>query len=770
MQRKCACGGISSMSGECEACSKKKRMGLQTKLKVNEPGDIYEQEADRIADHVMSISAHSTVSGPPLRIQRFTGQPTGQMDTAPASLDQALASPGRPMEPDLRQDMEQRFGHDFSRVRVHSDSVAEQSAEDVNAHAYTVGHNIVFGAGRFVPGTHLGRRLLAHELSHVVQQGGGGRKISEAPSSISAATSGYAQRQRQLPKFSQSTEEQIAKLMAEHPGLSRVNAERAIQGPPGSVATASGNPGEGVIGRVDLPKVPDVKLHQPTTRGRSEVFRREVKVFEGGSQSSFNDAVSNATNQLTTVEGGGLHGEVELRGGGEILMQVPKGTDARQFVQRFKSAGNRPERVGKYRSIRITIVDPSGIELLSEPWDFRPSNIKLSAGGGKGMAPVAPLAQGASGEIETGKPTGVTASGGGERLVPTTPPAQATHGEITVGKPPSGPKGGPPSSAPTGKAKPTESVTSAYIGAPLEPVIESTPGFMDIKGGMEGAVQVINSRLLSNIRWAEKAKAEEALERLSPEIEKLRLGGNGVTVTLVVEVPNQVDIAAIWAGIGDPSQVVYFKKMYISHVISAKQPSAASTQSTISANLAPGDPEQQDPHEFTLEQQIKLQMGEKYPVPGTEPPKGFHFASRELFLPSLTEGEKSGGHTREESSQLRNITGTYRPKFEALFTGHPSIAIRMAARRLQVEQDSGGKLLPKMWQGPSEPYSYERYVVHAPMVMNGRFALGKGLPPASDWIWSKMEYPRDGLILEWAKGMDSSLNIQWDALFSWHKI
>jgi hypothetical protein len=71
--------------------------------------------------------------------------------------------------------MEQRFDHDFSRVRVHSGPVAEQSARDVNAHAYTVGHNIVYGAGQFTPGTQEGRRLLAHELTHVVQQ------LSEGP-------------------------------------------------------------------------------------------------------------------------------------------------------------------------------------------------------------------------------------------------------------------------------------------------------------------------------------------------------------------------------------------------------------------------------------------------------------------------------------------------------------------------------------------------------------------------------------------------------------
>jgi hypothetical protein len=152
--------------------SKKQRLGLQTKLKVNEPGDIYEQEADRIADQVMATPAHPAVSGAPPRIQRFEGQPTGQMDAAPASVDHALASPGRLLDPALRQDMEHRFGHAFSRLRVHSGAAAEQSAQDVKANAYTVRQNIVFGPGRFAPHTHEGRRLIAHELTHVVQQSG----------------------------------------------------------------------------------------------------------------------------------------------------------------------------------------------------------------------------------------------------------------------------------------------------------------------------------------------------------------------------------------------------------------------------------------------------------------------------------------------------------------------------------------------------------------------------------------------------------------------
>ncbi|MGZ5016906.1 MAG: eCIS core domain-containing protein [Methylobacter sp.] len=171
LQRKCACGNHTVAGGECAECAKKKS-GLQRKLAIGASNDPLEQEADRVADQVMAAPVHSAVSGAPPHIQRYARQTIDGLDAAPVSVDHVLDSSGRPLEPVLRHDMEQRFGQDFSRVRVHSGTTAEQSAWDVEAQAYTAGHNIVFGAGRFAPGTREGRRLLAHELTHVVQQSG----------------------------------------------------------------------------------------------------------------------------------------------------------------------------------------------------------------------------------------------------------------------------------------------------------------------------------------------------------------------------------------------------------------------------------------------------------------------------------------------------------------------------------------------------------------------------------------------------------------------
>lgn len=153
---------------------------LQAKLQISQPGDIYEQEADRIADEVTAAPTKSIAGVTPPRIQRVNGAATVQTDAAPSSVDQALANPGRPLEPALQQEMGQRFGYDFSGVGVHTDAAAEQSARDVNSHAYTIGHNIVFGAGRFAPETQEGRRLIAHELTHVVQQTGAVQRQPDA--------------------------------------------------------------------------------------------------------------------------------------------------------------------------------------------------------------------------------------------------------------------------------------------------------------------------------------------------------------------------------------------------------------------------------------------------------------------------------------------------------------------------------------------------------------------------------------------------------------
>ncbi|VVB95211.1 Uncharacterised protein [uncultured archaeon] len=104
------------------------------------------------------------------RLMQRSARDNTETSGVPSIVHEVLRSSGEPLDSGTRAFMEPRFGHDFSKVRVHTDAKAAESARAVNAMAYTVGQNVVFGANLYVPGSTEGQRLLAHELTHVVQQ------------------------------------------------------------------------------------------------------------------------------------------------------------------------------------------------------------------------------------------------------------------------------------------------------------------------------------------------------------------------------------------------------------------------------------------------------------------------------------------------------------------------------------------------------------------------------------------------------------------------
>jgi len=174
---------------------------LQTKLDIGKPGDKYEIEADRLAEKVMKIpdtavqrqveeeeedALYATLSG-----EKNTPQVQRQLepeeeDAFQAKFETAAQSPtatehgidfgslrghGSPLPNSERRFFEPRFGIDFGHVRMHSGETAAKTAGTLQAKAFTMGNNIVFGRNQYAPGTTAGRNLMAHELTHVVQQG-----------------------------------------------------------------------------------------------------------------------------------------------------------------------------------------------------------------------------------------------------------------------------------------------------------------------------------------------------------------------------------------------------------------------------------------------------------------------------------------------------------------------------------------------------------------------------------------------------------------------
>jgi hypothetical protein len=162
---------------------------IQRKLKMGADDDPLEREADRVADQVLRMPPKVAASPPiggkfihrehdesqqkkPARSHATKG--AASAPDAPASVRDTLRSPGHPLDHVTREYFESRFQQNFSQVRVHTDTRASQSALHIGANAYTAGSDIVFGAGEFAPATTEGKRLLAHELTHVVQQSRGG--------------------------------------------------------------------------------------------------------------------------------------------------------------------------------------------------------------------------------------------------------------------------------------------------------------------------------------------------------------------------------------------------------------------------------------------------------------------------------------------------------------------------------------------------------------------------------------------------------------------
>lgn len=164
LQRKCACGGTPGPTGDCAGCRRQRALGpeppsLQPKLHIGQPGDRFEREADRVADQVLRMP--TLEARHPLQAEPTAGT---------VSKVAAWQSGGQSMDAATRGFMEERFGHDFSGVRIHTGARAAEAASAVQARAFTMGHSVVFGSEQYRPGTADGRRLLAHELTHVVQQ------------------------------------------------------------------------------------------------------------------------------------------------------------------------------------------------------------------------------------------------------------------------------------------------------------------------------------------------------------------------------------------------------------------------------------------------------------------------------------------------------------------------------------------------------------------------------------------------------------------------
>lgn len=212
LERKSAFGSTPGLTGEFLGSRGRPLVSqpplIQAKLTIGQPNDRYEQEADRVADLLMRMpdpglqrqvepeeeEKEETLQAKPLAVQitplvqrQIEPEEEEEEEEEPIQTKQAggqtsrpglsqeaqihhLRGGGQPLPESMRAFFEPRFGHDLSQVRIHTDAQSAETTRDVRAKAYTVGQDIVFGSGQYAPRTAAGKRLLAHELTHVVQQ------------------------------------------------------------------------------------------------------------------------------------------------------------------------------------------------------------------------------------------------------------------------------------------------------------------------------------------------------------------------------------------------------------------------------------------------------------------------------------------------------------------------------------------------------------------------------------------------------------------------
>ncbi|GLH76287.1 hypothetical protein SSBR45G_11950 [Bradyrhizobium sp. SSBR45G] len=249
-----------------------------------------------------------------LRRQAAQGGGDGtQASLAPPIVHDVLRAPGQPLDRSARAAMESRFGHSFAGVRIHTDVRAAASARAVGARAYTVGHNVVFGAGHYSPASSAGQRLLAHELTHVVQQRGAGTVL------------------RRAPDYGKMSIDQLRKLVSSGDKMAvEVLQDRYAVMSDGQLAQYAKGTDELAIheyARRVIKPADAAGQGRFSQNGMQDVLAKDIKA-------------NRATSGITRVEPHAVAPDIEVQGGtvGAARTDIP-GLESRSFVGQSKLAG-----------------------------------------------------------------------------------------------------------------------------------------------------------------------------------------------------------------------------------------------------------------------------------------------------------------------------------------------------------------------------------------------------------------------------------------------
>lgn len=498
---------------------------IQAKLAVSTPGDIYEQEADATADKVMRKPSHPDTRCALGTISSF--QPLNNSDHCDeAGLQRkedaeeailrdrillhngsASAHFGTPLSASIRQFFEPRFGVDFSDVRIHNNERAAAAAQSIGALAYTSGNNIVFGRGQFVPETQQGLRLIAHELTHVIQQAN-----SSAPPAI----------YRQV-----GPEERVSRRRIVYLDNDVIGA--VVDGNKVVADALLAMRASGTDIRMSRYNYVETSHGEPIRAGARKLVIEKFRI--------------------TIDEGGGLSSRagtyIELSSGKPASIQ-PKDVPVLAAVRAAEPEAELWTLDGgpKENATRFGVkLAPESALKHAPQLDYRVGLKNVGLGDYEIAADGTPIRRMQS-STNNAAPSSMASS------IPSHEPIKGI------------PKGGRTNAEPA---------TSEHTGRPLEPVSEATPGYEPERGEEIGnSIQLLQGKQFSNLQESEIDKFNERSAALQPKIDAFLAKGYSVELVLIVEQPKTPDVLCGTGAFCDQDQLVYFHSLYISYVESMK--------------------------------------------------------------------------------------------------------------------------------------------------------------------------------------------------------
>ena len=565
---------------------------LQFKLAIGSAHHPLEAEADRVADEVVKPGA-AAAEDLPVRTSRVSAAVDLQT-TASQRVEAELSVAGQPLESSTRSHMERRFGHNFERVRIHDGASAAESARTVGARAFTSGSDIVFGQGYYRPGTAAGRHLLAHELTHVVQQGGSllPRSALSMLQRNAVPVSELWRRRDQIDVQLQNPKlvpAERTRLLEERLSLTKLIGDEVVEPEDYSDSgrpLGQPNPSSGIPGKD--PNLPAAPLPDPPG-----AKAKPLKPKGAGSQAKSAKALGTATSKTPSLPPPSTPyrnenpraTKAEIRAGQRLneLAIAGKLGDVSAVVGRPEVPPNTADYAFFLRDgteIKADLYSPTSKDNKAE-------DIALHVTAKSGQADVVVVElNGLTGRqaLEKGHQIAdaliASANTNIKRIIILSDERMVLNRSLDVKgtailrvrervekrmEDRNGPREVPPTD-------PREVRTEAQRGGPdanipaaarTEAVSEALGRQTATAGAIEGAAQMILSAQFGSIQDKEIRKIYVRLGELSDRIEELRRSGFSVNVMGKAEVPDTLDVAGGATGTRDISQIVYFNDLWL---------------------------------------------------------------------------------------------------------------------------------------------------------------------------------------------------------------